>query len=160
MCCQNHKALKLDLLHPIQEPLEACYGCTICPLTDTYSPFKNHPLKIKTATFLQNLSMNHPCFCLHFSPLGPLRETVGDLKPWNNQKCQDHTKASLFVPLPKWAPNPFFFPSGTQPREVKVWLLLCMLCSNMFHAFQLLTSSIWEMAKCDGVNINRAWVVG
>lgn len=52
---------------------------------------KKHLLKFKQwqkkkAIILQNLGMNHPCICLHFSPLGPLGKTVGDLKAMKQPK--------------------------------------------------------------------------
>ena len=124
---------------------------------------KNPLLKFKTWQKLQSsstiLAWTQPCICLHFSPPGRLGKTVGDWKPWSDQNCLDYTKGNFFVPLPKPAPNLSFFPFETRPGEVEVWLLLSMLCPNMFHAFQLLTSSIWEMGKRDGVNINRAGVM-
>lgn len=157
--------------HLRQQPPTAFYGHRIYSSTDNIyhaALLKNHPLKFKSRQKLPSsskiLAWIQPCICLHFTPLGLLGKTVGDWKPWSDQNCLGHTKGSSFVHHPKQPPNRFpppllflFSTSGIQPREVEVWLSL--LCFNMFHAFQLLTSSIWEIAKCDGMNINSAWVM-
>lgn len=137
---------KLSFQRFLNEKLETGLSC--------WSVCVGKKKKIKTLSWREN----RQSICLRFSPLSRQGETVWDLRAMKQaKKLPGPNDGSFFVPSPKKQAPPCPPPSPRAWERAEVSRSMAASCSNVFHAFQLLTSSVWKRRpECDGPNVNRA----